>query len=294
MYHFIAQLIQLGASIPGDDLQTIVDVIPLVDQFTDRSLAEEIHHAADTKFETVIGVLGSMKFVNPIVDAGTVQGIKAIPCLLTNTFYTGPPLLFDLRTNTNFTKNDYIAISVILVIKLKPLESSHVHLPLIIYRRNHLDSMSSPALNNPAIFHVKCFAHMANLVLATAMKSHHLECVFVILNEIQDTLRTEDTKTMIRVRCAKLVRTRWFYMVDTLAFILKKIDAVTVYLTVVHPDEPDLARVPLEVFELHIRLFYQHNCSLSWIVPLARGLLSALSDARKMLKSPTASHEQPR
>jgi hypothetical protein len=106
-----------------------------------------------------------------------------------------------IAKNTNFTKDDHIA----LVSDLSDKSTAA-----------GVDVCSIAIDNLPAqSFGLDEFLALNNLpirVLIRAMTSHHFECVFVILTEIQDTLRTEAAKTMIGVRCPKFVRTRWFYL----------------------------------------------------------------------------------
>jgi hypothetical protein len=106
MHEFIIALIQLGASLPRDQLNAIVDVPPLIDQITAQGAAEALAENANPKFQIAIAQLQSIHFVNLIVDAGTIYHLKSIPCLLTNPRFPGPPLLLALRENTQFTAGD--------------------------------------------------------------------------------------------------------------------------------------------------------------------------------------------
>jgi hypothetical protein len=50
MHEFIVRLIQLGASLPRDALDTIVDVEPLVDQITEGEVSETVREHAEATF----------------------------------------------------------------------------------------------------------------------------------------------------------------------------------------------------------------------------------------------------
>jgi hypothetical protein len=86
------------------------------------------------------------------------------------------------------------------------------------------------ARNSPVI-HFKCFAHMTNMVLGNCMSKPYFATVMQIFIEMQSLLRTPGAITAIRRRCPRYVRTRWFYMVDTLAFMCSHVDVITGYLT---------------------------------------------------------------
>jgi hypothetical protein len=54
-----------------------------------------------------------------------------------------------------------------------------------------------------------------------------------VLSEIQGLLRSTESHEAIGAKCPRFIRTRWFYMIDTLAFILEHMDEIADYLRLV-------------------------------------------------------------
>jgi hypothetical protein len=54
MHEFMVRLIQLGASLPRDAFNTIVDVDQLIDQITDAQVAEQLRANADGIFRAAL------------------------------------------------------------------------------------------------------------------------------------------------------------------------------------------------------------------------------------------------
>jgi hypothetical protein len=103
MHKFVVELIQLGASLPREAIDRIVDVPPLVDEINDHAVAEAIWRNPDETFQTRMAHLSELHFVHRVFDACTVNQMKTIRCLITNLFSHDPPVLLTLRENINFT-----------------------------------------------------------------------------------------------------------------------------------------------------------------------------------------------
>jgi hypothetical protein len=84
MYEFIVRLVQLGALLPRDARDTIVDVEPLIDRMTEGEVSETVREQAEATFQTGMHRLENFRFVNLVVDASTVYHVKTIPCLISN------------------------------------------------------------------------------------------------------------------------------------------------------------------------------------------------------------------
>jgi hypothetical protein len=103
MHDFITRLIQIGAPLPRDALDTIVDIPPLIDEMTDGQVAEAVHQNADLRFQAAIDKLADLHFVNLVLDAGIVFHSKTRLCLMSNPYCSEPSVLLTLRENKNFT-----------------------------------------------------------------------------------------------------------------------------------------------------------------------------------------------
>jgi hypothetical protein len=169
MHDFIVKLMQLGPSLPREELRRVVDIGPLVDTSSDQSMAEAVRQRADQRFAEAIERLRDVHFVNLIVDAGTVHSLKSIVCLVTNPHAIEPPVLLSLRENQIFTVQDYCNL---FSERMAILDSFGLVLCSIA-----VDNLPAQVggvdralqLNNSPAIHVKCFAHIANRVLATTV-----------------------------------------------------------------------------------------------------------------------------
>jgi hypothetical protein len=135
---------------------------------------------------------------------------------------------------------------------------------------------------------------MTNPVLGNYTLKPYFATVMQIFIEMQSLFRAPGAITAIGRRCPRHVRERWFYMVDTLAFICSHVDLITSYATT---HESPFKGIPTELFEVYaillpfacfVRTVEMRTCSLAMIVPLARQLLVSLSDAGGLMRTCTA------
>jgi hypothetical protein len=189
MHDFIVKLMQLGASLPREELRRVVDIGPFVDTISDRSIAEAVRQRAYQRFAQAIARLRDVHSVNLIVDAGTFHSLKSIVCLVTNPHAIEPDVLLSLREDQNFTVHDYCnRFSELMAI----LDSFGRILCSIA-----VDNLPAQVrgidralrLNNSPAIHVKCFAHMANRFLATAVSTANFVRILDSLADLQKLVR---------------------------------------------------------------------------------------------------------
>jgi hypothetical protein len=294
MHNFITSLIQMGSSLQIEHPDAAIDVMSLVDSMSDKTIADAILETSNRRLESAIDMLSRFRFVNLVVDAGTVHHLKTIPCLLANPHKLDSPVLLSLRENTNFTKEQYSELfaELILTVESYNLVVCGIVIDNLPAQSGGLDDLLSRA--NSPIVHIKCFAHMANLVLANCLSEPPLARVMFLLTEMQSLLRTPEAAAEVGGRCPRFIRTRWFYMVDTLQFICERVDAITGFLAT---HRSMFRGIPTEFFELYgillpfacfVRAVEKRSCSLPMIVRLARQLLQALSDISALVRTPTS------
>jgi hypothetical protein len=185
--------------------------------------------------------------VNLVVDAGTVHHMKTIPCLISNPYCPDPPVLLTLRENADFTTEQCYELFTELfaiVDSAGPVLSSVImdNLPA---QSSGLDRALFEA-HSPVI-HIHCFAHMANRIRSYTVSTANCARIMSALSEIQGLLRCKEAHEAIGTKCPRVIRTRWFYMIDTLAFILEHVDGIAGYLHMVPKLSKSLA-------------LSQHNC----------------------------------
>jgi hypothetical protein len=284
MHRLIVDMLQLGASLVREIPNTVLDVSLLIDQITQRGIAHEVVQRGDERFEKAIRKLRTIRFVNLVVDAGTVHSLKSIPCLLTNPHYAGFSVLLELHENSNFTAEEYqeLFANLFRTIELNEFILCSVVIDNLPSQSSGLDRAISE--RKLPVLHVKCFAHMANLVLLNSMSDANFDMVFGALTRLQNDLRKTEVVNALGKRCPRFVRTRWFYMVDTLAFICDNAEAITGM----------IGGPPAEIYELYailnpyllfVRAIEERECSLGSVVLLVRRLLVNLNSAWSLIRT---------
>jgi hypothetical protein len=147
--------------------------------------------------------------------------MKTVPCLITNPYCPEPPLLLTLRENRNFTAEQYYdsfmnLFALVESAELAPSAMIIANLPAqFVGLEQLLRETGSP------VIHIRCFAHMANLIRSHIVPSGNFARIMAALIEVQNLLRRTSAHEAIGAKCPRFIRTRWFYMNDTLAFILE-------------------------------------------------------------------------
>jgi hypothetical protein len=138
---------------------------------------------------------------------------------------------------------------------------------------------------------------MANLILSHAVSTVNCARIMSALSEIQRLLHCKEAHEAIGAKCPRFIRTRLFYMIDTLAFILEYVDEIIGYLHMVSETEQIACSLPMELFGFYAILMpfvclaspvERHCCSLCVIVPLIRDLLTALRDIAGIFRTTSA------
>jgi hypothetical protein len=131
------------------------------------------------------------------------------------------------------------------------------------------------------VIHIHDFARMANRILSHTVSTANCARIVSALSETQRLLRCKEAHEAIGAKCPRFIRTRWFYVIDTLAFILEHVDEIAGCLHLVSETEQIAGRLPAELFEFYAILIpfgclvsaVERRCrSLCVIVPLIRDL----------------------
>jgi hypothetical protein len=269
MHEFILGLIQIGAGLQANDDAALIDVAGLLDTITEKRMTEAIRERGDAKFAEAIGQLSEVRFANFVVDAGTVHSLKTIVCLLTNPHYPIQPVLFALREDPNFTADDYAVLFVELFSSIEqyPIVMCSVVIDNLRAQSSGLDRVVGQSI----ILHIKCFAHMINLVLVNTMTNAYFAEIMDEMKQTQRLFRLQPAIDAIGRKCPKFVRTRWFFMMDTLAYFMANFEQYTAFLIECGEALGDRDRLPLEIFELSI-IMHPFSCFLSAVESRTRAL----------------------
>jgi hypothetical protein len=215
---FTARLVELDA---------IPDAHSLIDGISESTIAGPIRHDADRRLEQALGCLSEFGFVNLVIDGGMVHHLKTEPWLVTNHFCLKIPVLLALHEKQNFTKHD----SGCLFHEL----SEMVQTSRLIFYSVVIDNLRSRSAGLdetllslfPPMIHIHCFAHMTKLILQNGLSMSDFSQVMTISEGVQSLLRIQNASAAIGRKRPPLVRTRWFYLVETLGFIVRHIDPIT-------------------------------------------------------------------
>jgi hypothetical protein len=133
------------------------------------------------------------------MDAGTVHGLKSIPCLPDNpTPQNHLHSLLDWKTKTFLNSwGSWIPLSLCSVV-IDNLLVQISGLGVVLEERQ------SP------VNHANCFGHMANLVLSCRVSDLNFTHIMGHLTCPQELLRYPHAIDQLHVKCPKFVRTRWF------------------------------------------------------------------------------------
>jgi hypothetical protein len=241
--------------------------------------------------------LEDFRFVNLVVDAGTVHQMKTIPCLISNPYCPDPPVLLTLRENADFTteQSSELFTELSTIVDSAGLLLSSVIVDDFPAQSSGLDRALFEA--HSPLTHIHCFAYMANLILFHIVLTVNCARIMFALSEIQGLLRCKVAHEAIGAKCPRFICTRWFYMTDSLAFILEHVDEIAGYLHMVSETEQISCPLPTELFEFYAMLMpfwclvsavERHCRSLFVIISLIRDLLTALRDVAGILRTTSA------
>jgi hypothetical protein len=217
MHKFILSLIQIGTNLQAND-DALIDVAGPLDTINEKRMTEVIRERGDAKFAEAIVQLSEVRFANLVVDAGTMHTLKTIVCLLTNQHYPIQRVLLALRENTNFTADDYVTLFVELFSSIEqyPIVTCSVVIDNLRAQSSGLDR----GVGWSIILHVKCFAHMINLVLVNTTTNVYFAEIMDELKQAQRIFRMQTAIDAIGRKCPKFVRIRWLFMMETLAYFV--------------------------------------------------------------------------
>jgi hypothetical protein len=192
---------QIGASRPREELLRIVEIASLVDRITDATMAEAIRQGADQRFAQAMEQLGDVHFVNLIVDAGTVDQLKSKPSLLSNPHASEQPVFLVLRENRNFTVQDYYQRfrKLMAIVDSSGMVLCSIAVDNLLVQVSGLERVLQMS-GSPAI-HLKCFAQMANLVLASTVSTPNFSPIMNYLADLQKLVRSPLATAQLGIKC---------------------------------------------------------------------------------------------
>ena len=258
----------------------------LVPSFTDQELRQFMIMSAAAEREELKSAYQMEKLlVNVKIDAGTTLQSHVVYTIVDCTGNDLRPLIWNVEECDAWDSEKYElylvkTISNIKSAMPKTIIASIVHDRLAAQAKAVANVVHSN-FRDIAVIDVPCFNHMLNLVFTDALASSTImsRTVSSVLNW-QKVLRTRGAKLAIKSKCPAISKTRWYYIVDILdylldkkrdieLFLLKNIDELSEQLS----DEFEMLMTVLEPIH-DLSLIIEHReATLAHIVPLSILLL---------------------
>jgi hypothetical protein len=268
--HDIASItIRLICSSPHFRAESIPHISP-------TTLTRRLQEMSQEAFDRMVGGLYvRIHCMNLLTDSGTVLGFTALLATLLNPNYPGTILPLDTFENRNYDGGHYEVFFRSLISEIIRYEIELV----TIVCDNCLAQVNGVAqalafLPNPAILHIPCLSHIANLVFTQAVLDALVPARIALLNEFIDDLQSPEGLAIVGRKCPTLVKTRWIYAVDVRNFIFCYRDDVnSVQSTLFHNPVPTTFKrlycilLPLKLFS---RLVEARDRKLHEIILLSR------------------------
>ena len=163
---FIMSIVKIGRSVGT------ADVSQLVEGISARAINEKITELGHLFKERDFSVARELRYVNIVVDAGTVLGVAVIHSLLSNPYHKEFPLVLDVTENNHFDKFMYRDLfeklctmcheqgCIVCSIITDGLRAQVSGLEMLLREK---ESCST-------IYQIRCFAHLTNLVFVDCLK----------------------------------------------------------------------------------------------------------------------------
>ena len=239
--------------------------------------------------------LKEIRFINLLIDSGTVNKFKCVHVLASNPHYYEMPVLLEVMENTNYSKEDYELLFQNIFEKSKELNLTIVSLicdNLPAQVGGVKGFLNSPDKNIQAILHVPCLAHMCNLIFIQCYKK--LEVMKDIVNHTNfliNLLRKPKYSEVMGQLCPKYIQTRWLFIYDSLLYIMENRILISELLSADNSENAYISDelidlflllTPLKLFLLQIE---RRDGCLYWVVDCMHELLQQWKSISNKLKT---------
>lgn len=240
--------------------------------------------------EDNLNMLRFYRYVNLIMDAGTVNNYKAVHCIFTTPRL---PSLFpiELPENRNFSYLEYQSLfqEIFMQAHDKNIEICGVAIdncPAQLKGFFQMKKDGVTSLMRAAIW-IPCLNHMTNLVFADTLKSPEYSKTFSKMSKLINTLRTNSIANEIGSICPGLIKTRWIYALLPASFILLhggkiqelqlcSADDIQIY------KDFYLCILPLYIFS---QIMEERSCCLSDVIPCIMKIMSIFKEVNNDLQT---------
>ena len=257
-----------------------------------RDMKEQIKELGDRVFGTVLDKLAAYKFVNIMIDAGSMLNKGYVHITISNPYSSDNPLPFDIYTKdgpNDWNRCDYLEalesqITRLLSLSrpLTPVAICHDRLlaqsmavERLVHNLANRESARLPVIDCP------CMNHLLNCAFIHAKKMWEFSSLVTKVTKLATTLRKRPAVSVLKRRCPYPPETRWLYICDTLAFLYRYRDGIITYFLQTKPEATvesvkrdyllpifhELYVILLPLHELSL-CFEQRVCRLADVIPL--------------------------
>ena len=284
MKEFVKNLIHIGINLGAHNYGP--EILQMLRFYGITTITKKIKEYGLYISNTQQNRLKEIKFINILCDAGTVNKYKCIHVMGSNPFYDNMPVLFEITTNDNYTKEKY---EILFQKEFEYAQSLDLIVCSIICdnlpaQQSGLKSfLNSDNRMIRSIEHIPCLSHMINLVFIHSLRqSLEINALINSLSDFVTLLRKEDAVRQIGKLCPKPIQTRWLYIYEPLLFIYQNRNTISElgYQIPIEFEELRYILTPLKCFLLEIE---RKESKLFWVIDLFEEMLKQWKEIVRMV-----------
>lgn len=227
---FVNKILKIGMEISKMYPNSNPDLNRYTVSLTPKKINTSMQLLSILEFEKRLKLFQNKIFINVLCDAGTVLGYKCIHAML------GHPgindvIPFEIFENHEFNGDDYsqffnevfdkafqnkLFISSVIIDNL-PSQMNGIY--------NLINSSENPMIKS--IIVVPCLCHLTNLIFTTSIRRcANIKRIVTDIQSFVTQIRKPDAVNFLKLKCPKIIVTRWLYVVDCLKFIFDYSDSL--------------------------------------------------------------------
>ena len=282
----------------------------IVTRISPRRMRKSIKELGDRVFETVLDHFAPYRFVNIMLDAGTMLNKGYVHVMISNPYSSENPLPFEIFPKdgpADWNRHDYLNALESQVARLLSMSSSLIPVAICHDRLlaqsmavEHLvRSLANREGDGLPVIDCPCLNHLLNTVFTHSKKMPVFNDLISKVTRLATFLRKRQGVSFLRRRCPFPPETRWLYICDTLAFLYRYRDSIICYFLHNNPEatpESVKSEYLLPIFhEVYLLLplkelslcFEQRACRLADVIPLLETTFDLFRSIRSKVSDDT-------
>ena len=278
-WEFVTSVMQIGESIGKTNVDQLLQGISA------KAISERITHLGHVFRERDFATARELRYVNIVVDAGTVLGVATIHSLLTNPYHREFPIVLEITENDHFDKFMYRDLfeRLCMICHEQDLIVCSIITDGLPAQVSGLEMLLQEKESCSCIYQIRCFAHLTNLVFNDCLKQlPNLKAMVRDISALVSLLRTAVVVEELREKCPAICPTRWLYLFDILMWLCTRKDKINAFLIGSDNNSSDFQSIPdewqtlldiLRPLKLLSLAVESSGCALWEIIPLVAGVM---------------------